>query len=130
MYEDIAISGQSSDRDAYTRLLDEVQQYDAIIVRGLSRFGRSFQQVLNDIDDHHEDGVDLIILNSDINLTTTQGTLFLNIIGTFNQFWPISPASAPTRWSNDDAKRANRSVVRRNSMRTSWTRSTSGVRKG
>lgn len=57
MYEDIAISGQAADRDAYDRLLNEAQQYDAIIVRELSRFGRSLQQVLNDIDELHECGL-------------------------------------------------------------------------
>jgi DNA invertase Pin-like site-specific DNA recombinase len=87
LYEDIAISGQSAERDAYDRLLDEAQQYDAIIVRELSRFGRSLQQVLNDIDDLHDDGVDFISLKENIDLTTAQGKLFLNIIGSFNQFW-------------------------------------------
>jgi DNA invertase Pin-like site-specific DNA recombinase len=87
MYEDIAISGQAAERDAYDRLLDDAQQYDAIIVRELSRFGRSLQQVLNDIDDLHECGVDFISLKENIDLTTAQGQLFLNIIGAFNQFW-------------------------------------------
>jgi DNA invertase Pin-like site-specific DNA recombinase len=87
LYEDIALSGQVADRDAYDRLLDEAQQYDAIIVRELSRFGRSLQQVLNDIDDLHADGVDFISLKENIDLTTAQGKLFLNIIGSFNQFW-------------------------------------------
>lgn len=87
MYEDIAISGQSSDRAAYDRLLNEAQQYDAIIVRELSRFGRSLQQVLNDINDLHDGGVDFISLKENIDLTTAQGQLFLNIIGAFNQFW-------------------------------------------
>jgi DNA invertase Pin-like site-specific DNA recombinase len=87
LYEDIAISGQAAERDAYDHLLDDAQQYDAIIVRELSRFGRSLQQVLNDIDDLHDDGVDFISLKENIDLTTAQGKLFLNIIGSFNQFW-------------------------------------------
>lgn len=87
LYEDIAISGQAADRDAYDCLMAEAQQYDAIIVRELSRFGRSLQQVLNDIDDLHDEGVDFISLKENIDLTTAQGKLFLNIIGAFNQFW-------------------------------------------
>jgi DNA invertase Pin-like site-specific DNA recombinase len=87
LYEDIAISGQAAERDAYDRLLADAQQYDAIIVRELSRFGRSLQQVLTDIDDLHECGVDFISLKENIDLTTAQGQLFLNIIGAFNQFW-------------------------------------------
>jgi DNA invertase Pin-like site-specific DNA recombinase len=86
-FEDIAISGQSDDRESYDELLARAEEFDAIVVRELSRFGRSLQKVLNDIDDLHERGVDFISLKENIDLTTAQGQLFLNVIGAFNQFW-------------------------------------------
>lgn len=104
LYEDIAMSGQFSGWGAYDRLMAEAQQYDAIIVRERSRFGHSLQQMLNDIDDLHDVGVDLISLKEDIDLTTAQGKLFLNIIGAFNQFW-VDLARERANEINGDAKR-------------------------
>lgn len=86
-FEDIAISGQSEDRDSYDELIARAEEFDAIAVRELSRFGRSLQRVLNDIDELHERDVDFISLKENIDLTTAQGKLFLSIIGAFNQFW-------------------------------------------
>lgn len=86
-FEDIAISGQSDEREAYDELMERAEEYDAIVVRELSRFGRNLQRVLNDIEDLHDRGVDFISLKENIDLTTAQGRLFLNMIGAFNQFW-------------------------------------------
>lgn len=86
-FEDIAISGQSDEREDYQELMDRAEEFDAIVVRELSRFGRSLQKVLNDVDELHERGVDFISLKENIDLTTAQGKLFLNMIGAFNQFW-------------------------------------------
>lgn len=86
-FEDIAISGQSEEREDYDELMDRAEEFDAIVVRELSRFGRSLQRVLNDVDDLHDRGVDFISLKENIDLTTAQGKLFLNMIGAFNQFW-------------------------------------------
>jgi DNA invertase Pin-like site-specific DNA recombinase len=88
IYEDIAISGQSDERDAYERLMDEYTEYDMIVVRELSRFGRDLQNVLSDIQEINEDDVDFVSLKEDmIDTTSAQGQLFLQIIGAFNEFW-------------------------------------------
>ena len=86
-YRDIAISGQSDEREGYDELLADAEQYDAIVVRELSRFGRNLQKILNDIKDLHERGVEFISLKENLDLTTAQGRLFLNMVGAFNQFW-------------------------------------------
>jgi DNA invertase Pin-like site-specific DNA recombinase len=88
IYEDIAISGQSDEREAYERLMDEYTEYDMVVVRELSRFGRDLQNVLSDIQEINEDGVDFVSLKEDmIDTTSAQGQLFLQIIGAFNEFW-------------------------------------------
>lgn len=86
-FQDIAVSGQSAERDDYDELIERAEEFDAIAVRELSRFGRSLQRVLNDIDDLAARDVDFISLKENIDLTTAQGKLFLNMIGAFNQFW-------------------------------------------
>jgi DNA invertase Pin-like site-specific DNA recombinase len=87
LYRDIAISGQSDERERYHELMGSAGQYDAIVVRELSRFGRSLQQVLNDIDQLDEDGADFISLEDNFDTSTAQGTLLFQIIGAFNEFW-------------------------------------------
>jgi DNA invertase Pin-like site-specific DNA recombinase len=101
-YEDIAISGQADERESYELLLEDAEQFDAIVVRELSRFGRNLQRMLNDIRDLKERGVDFISLKDNIDMTTAQGKLMMQIIGAFNEFW-----------ANIARERANEMVQRR-----------------
>jgi len=87
LYRDIAISGQADDRGDYERLMDNAGQYDAVVVRELSRFGRSLKQVLNDIDQLDDNGTDFISLEDNFDTSTAQGKLLFQIIGAFNEFW-------------------------------------------
>jgi len=95
IYEDIAISGQDDSREAYRELMgdpaaDELGaavEYDALVVREMSRFGRSLQRVTQDIERLNEHDVDFVSLKEDIDMTTAQGKLMLHIIAAFNQFW-------------------------------------------
>ena len=87
LFEDIAISGQSDERAAYQRLMDRAEEFDAIVVRELSRFGRSLRQVLNDVHELSERGVDFISIKDQFDTSTAQGKLMMHMIGAFNQFW-------------------------------------------
>ncbi len=102
-YEDIAISGQADERDAYERMMADADEYDAIVIRELSRAGRDLQKLLKDIDNLDERGVDFISLKEDmIDTTTADGQLFLQIVGAFNEYW-----------ANLARERANEMVQRR-----------------
>jgi DNA invertase Pin-like site-specific DNA recombinase len=88
IYEDIAISGQSDDREAHQNLMDNLGQYDAVVVRELSRWGRSLQKTLNDIDELDQHDVGFISLREkNIDTTTPDGRLLLNIKGALDQYW-------------------------------------------
>jgi len=87
LFQDIAISGQSDERAAYQRLMDRAEEFDAIVVRELSRFGRSLRQVLNDVHELSERGVDFISIKDQFDTSTAQGKLMMHMIGAFNQFW-------------------------------------------
>lgn len=87
VYQDIAISGQSDERDSYDELMECAEDYDVVVVREMSRFGRSLQQVCSDIEELQDRGVDFVSLKEDIDMTTAQGKLMLHIIAAFNQFW-------------------------------------------
>lgn len=88
IYEDIAISGQSEEREAHAELMDNLAEYDAVVVRELSRWGRSLQKTLNDIDELDDRDVGFISLTEkNIDTTTPDGRLLLNIKGALDQYW-------------------------------------------
>jgi DNA invertase Pin-like site-specific DNA recombinase len=88
IYQDIAISGQSDERDAHDELMASLEDYDAVVVRELSRWGRSLQKTLNDIDrlDDHDVGF-ISLTEKNIDTTTPDGRLLLNIKGALDQYW-------------------------------------------
>lgn len=87
LFEDIAISGQDDNREDYQELMDRAEEFDVVVVRELSRFGRSLQKVCADIEELHDRGVDFVSLKEDLDMTSAQGKLMLHIIAAFNQFW-------------------------------------------
>lgn len=86
-YQDIAISGKNPDREKYQELMSNLEKYDAIVVRELSRFGRDLQTVLKDIETLEEENVDFISLKEDFNTESAMGKAMMQMIGVFNEFW-------------------------------------------
>jgi DNA invertase Pin-like site-specific DNA recombinase len=89
LFEDIAISGQSDDRPEYDAMLDRATagEFDTVAVRELSRFGRSLQRVLRDIDRLDEADVTFVSLTESFDTGSAMGEAMLGMIGVFNQFW-------------------------------------------
>ena len=87
VFEDIAISGQSDDRPAFGSMMSQLAEFDMIAVRELSRFGRSLQQVLRDIEQLDEHGVEFTSITEDFSTDSAMGTAMLQMIGVFNEFW-------------------------------------------
>lgn len=89
LFEDIAISGQSDDRPAYEEMMRQATagDYDAVAVRELSRFGRSLQRVLRDIDKLKENDVEFISITESFDTDSAMGQAMMEMIGVFNKFW-------------------------------------------
>jgi DNA invertase Pin-like site-specific DNA recombinase len=87
LFKDIAVSGQSDSRESYQEMMNSLEEYDGVVVRELSRFGRSLKRVLNDIEKLEEHDVVFTSLNDDVDTSTAQGKLLFQIIGAFNEFW-------------------------------------------
>jgi DNA invertase Pin-like site-specific DNA recombinase len=101
-FEDIAVSGQSDDRPAYDEMMGRLDEFDIVAVRELSRFGRSLQQVLRDIETLDEHDVQFTSITEDFSTDSAMGTAMLQMIGVFNEFW-----------ANLARERANENVQRR-----------------
>jgi site-specific DNA recombinase len=84
VYEDIAISGQSDNRSAYNELLDDYENYEAIVVRELSRFGRDPLTVLRDVEDIIESDTEFISINEDFDTSSAMGRAFVRLVAVIN----------------------------------------------
>lgn len=84
---DNGISGKdTSNRDKFNEMVRLSKKGDSIISYSLSRLGRNSLQILQFIDDMEKRGVNVIVLDKDIDLTTAQGRLMLNVMISVNQF--------------------------------------------
>lgn len=102
LFEDTAISGQSDDRPEYDAMMSRLDEFDMVAVRELSRFGRSLQRVLRDIERLDEHDVAFESITEDFGTDSAMGTAMFQIIGVFNEFW-----------ANLARERANEMVKRR-----------------
>jgi len=89
IFKDIAISGQSDERPEYEEMMDRATsgKFDMVAVRELSRFGRSLQQVLRDIQQLDQSNVEFVSVTEDFSTDSAMGKAMLQMIGVFNEFW-------------------------------------------
>lgn len=87
IFQDIAISGQNPERHRYQELMDSLEEYDAVVVRDLSRLGRSLKQLIDDIEEMGREDVEFISLQENLDTSTAQGKLLFQIIGAFSEFY-------------------------------------------
>jgi len=83
-FEDIAVSGQSDNREAYQDLIDSYEDYDVVVVRELSRFGRDPLTVLQDVEEIVESETEFVSITEDFDTTTAMGRAFVRIVAVIN----------------------------------------------
>jgi len=79
-------SGAKSDRAELQAALGYVREGDALIVTKLDRLARSAVDLGKIAAQLQEKGVDLVVLDQDINTTTPTGKLMFTMIGAFAEF--------------------------------------------
>lgn len=90
IFQDVAISGQDPSRDEYQDLMDRLSEFDAVIVRDLSRLGRSMKQLIEDIEEMGRKDVEFITIQENLDTSTAQGKLLFHIMGAFAEFYANS----------------------------------------
>lgn len=83
-FEDIAISGQSDDRDGYDHLMDSYSEFEAVVVRELSRFGRAPLTVLQDIEEIVGSDTQFTSITEDFDTSSAMGKAFVRIVAVIN----------------------------------------------
>ena len=84
LYEDIAISGQSDNREQYAELMESYDEYDIVAVRELSRFGRDPLTVLQDVEEIIDSDTDFVSITEDFDTSTAMGKAFVRIVAVIN----------------------------------------------
>ena len=87
IFKDIQ-SGSRDDRPALNELMDLVHQrkVDEVIITRIDRLARSLTKLRECIDVFQEVGVNLRILDQQIDLSTSQGKLMANVLGSLAEW--------------------------------------------
>ena len=87
LYEDIAIDGQSENRQQYEIMMDRLEEYDALVVWELGSLGRNIRKILNDIETLESEDVEFVSLSENLDTSGAQGKLLFQIVAAFNEFY-------------------------------------------
>lgn len=86
IYTDQAESGTKTHRPGLDSMLDAARAGDIIMVTKIDRLGRSLIDLVNQVNSFHERGIQLRVLDQDIDTTTSQGRLVFNLFASFAEF--------------------------------------------
>lgn len=87
-FEDFAISGKSIDRPDFQKMMQlcDKGKIDIIIFTKLDRLARSLQDLLNTASRLESKGVEFIVVEQNLDTSTSQGKLLFHILGAFAEF--------------------------------------------
>lgn len=85
IFEDIA-SGAKSDRDGLSQALNYMREGDTLVVWKLDRLGRSLKQLIEVINQIHDENKAFISLQESIDTTTPGGKLVFHVFGALAEF--------------------------------------------
>jgi DNA invertase Pin-like site-specific DNA recombinase len=73
-------TGTKANRPELDRLRDQMRSGDTVLVTKLDRLARSTKDLLNLVSEFHDAGVELIVLEQNINTSTSEGKFLLNVL--------------------------------------------------
>ena len=82
------VSGTKDTRPGLDQLKQAVhrRKVDAVIITKLDRLARSLRQLIELAEDFKEHGVDLVVLDQDVDTTTSAGKALFGMLGVFAEF--------------------------------------------
>ena len=79
-------TGTKSNRPELNRMKEQLRSGDTIVITRLDRLGRSTKDLLNLVSDLKDQGVNLEVIEQNINTSTPEGKLFFTLVASFAEF--------------------------------------------
>lgn len=79
-------TGTKSNRPELNRMKDQLRSGDTIVITRLDRLGRSTKDLLNLVSDLKDQGVNLEVIEQNINTSSPEGKLFFTLVASFAEF--------------------------------------------
>ena len=86
IYSDHGVSGSAHERPELSRMLNDLEQGDSVVIWKLDRLGRSLQHLVNLVTGFKADGIGFTSLTDSINTSTPSGRFFFNIMASLAEF--------------------------------------------
>lgn len=79
-------TGTKANRPELNRMKEQLRSGDTIVVTRLDRLGRSTKDLLNLVGDLEDQGVEIEVIEQNINTSTPEGKLFFTLVASFAEF--------------------------------------------
>ena len=79
-------TGTKANRPELNRMKEQLRNGDTIVITRLDRLGRSTKDLLNLVSDLKDQGVNLEVIEQNINTSTPEGKLFFTLVASFAEF--------------------------------------------
>lgn len=86
VYTDHGVSGAKASRPQWDRCLDHLREGDTLVAVRLDRLGRSLTNLIEVVQQLAGRGVDLVVLDQQIDTTTASGRLLFHMIAAIAEF--------------------------------------------
>lgn len=86
VFRDPAVSAIAEDRPGFDYMMTEIDNFDAVCITKLDRFGRSTNHLTSWAHDLKGRGVDLVITDQNIDTSTREGRLLFNMLAAVAEF--------------------------------------------
>ncbi len=81
-----AFTGTKASRPELDKMRQQLRSGDTLVITRLDRLGRSAKDLLNLVSELDEAGVNLEVLDQNINTSTPEGKLFFTLVASFAEF--------------------------------------------
>ena len=86
IYTDKGVSGRLARRPEWDKLLDQLRRGDVLVCVRLDRVGRSVRNLVDVVGDLAERGVDLQVLDQQLDTTTPAGKMMFHVVAAISEF--------------------------------------------
>lgn len=106
IFRDEGVSAKSIDRPASKKMVhaSEMKQFEIILVHKLDRFSRKLKDMIDTIDYFDDIGIALVSATEQFDLSTPQGKMMVNVMGSVNQWYVDNLAQEISKGKRQRAK--------------------------